>query len=308
MLFLLFGISIIRSSGNRDFYSILSLRHDATERDIDRSFQKLSRKYHPDKNKGDKRAAEKFTDINDAYGALKDPLKRRIYDLYGEAGVSVYETPSDDFGNPNDPNANTAALIKKKGKTYRIQFPVDLKDFYESGHYTLFVSRKTMCRCPQSGYFCPKCRGHPTISENTTLSLFVEKGQEEGTVVVFKNAGDTSEANAPSDIEVEIVSRPHPLFRREGANLHMDVRVTLREALVGFSRKFTNIDGSEFTVESKDPIGCDETIVLKGKGMPMYLYPGEYGDIIVHPTIKWPKEMSNEQRERVASILTSKSE
>ena len=88
----------------------------------------------------------------------------------------------------------------------------------------------------------------------------------------------------------------------------MNISVTLREALVGFSRKFKNIDGSDFTVELKQPIGCGETIVLKGKGMPMYLYPGEYGDIIVHPLIKWPKEMSKEQREKIALILASKSE
>ena len=310
---LLFGLAIINSGGNRDFYSILLLRHDATEREIERAFQKLSRKYHPDKNKGDKKAAERFTDINDAYGTLKDPQKRRIYDLYGEPGVSVYESPTNELdevlglGNSN-PNDNTAKIIKNKGKNYRIKFPVDLQDFYESKQYSLFVSRKTMCRCPQSGYSCPKCRGRPTILENTTLSLFVEKGADEGTVIVFKNAGDTTELNAPSDIEVEIVSKPHPLFERRGSDLHMNLRLTLKEALIGFKKTFKNLDGSDLVVESDKPLGCGQTMVLKGKGLPVYLYPGEFGDIIVHPMLKWPKQMSDEQREALANALLSKTE
>lgn len=308
MFAILFSLGLINSEGRRDFYGVLGLKHDCTERDIDRSFQRLSRKYHPDKNKGNAKAAEKFTDINDAYGTLKDPQKRRIYDLYGEPGVHLYESPKNDIGDvfamtrSDDPNS-AASLVRRRGKTYRIVFPVDLIDFYNSNHYDILVTRRTMCRCPESGYFCPKCRAKPTLRENVTLSLFVEKGSEEGTVYLFKNAGDTSEANAPSDIEIQVVSRPHPVFKRVGSDLHVETSVTLKEALTGFKRTFKNIDGTEVTIDTDQPIGSDRIVRVPGKGLPLYLYPGEYGDIVLHCNIKYPKELAPETREKIADIL-----
>ena len=139
--------------------------------------------------------------------------------------------------------------------------------------------------------------------ENTTLSLFIEKGSDDGNVVLFKNAGDTTELNGPGDIEVQIVSKPHPLFTRKGADLHMNIALTLKEALIGFKKTFKNLDGSDFVVESKEPLGCDKTLKLKGKGLPVYLYPGEFGDIVVHTSLRWPKELSEAKKEKIAAIL-----
>lgn len=310
--YFLFSLAFIRGDGNRDFYNILGLMHDCTDREIDRAIQKLSRKYHPDKNKGNQKAAEIFANINDAYAALRDPQKRRIYDLYGEAGLHLYESPKNDMNEilgltRSESTDNSAAIVRKKGKTFRIQFPVDLVDFYTSAHYQLLLTRRNMCRCPQAGFFCPKCHGRPTIRENVTLSLFVEKGSDEGNIVLFKNAGDTTEKNAPSDIEVEIVSRPDPVFRREGADLHVNIELNLKEALLGFKRNFTFIDGSDLVVESTTPLGCGKVLTIKNKGLPKYLYPDEFGDLIVHTTFKWPKSLTPEQREKLANALQSQS-
>ena len=308
LLHLVFPLALITSEGRRDFYQVLGLKHDCTEREIDRSFQRLSRQYHPDKNKGDEKAAEKFTDINDAYGTLKDTQKRRIYDLFGESGVHLYESPKNEMSDlygmtRSDDPTSAAALVRKKGQTYRIVFPVDLLDFYTSNHYDLLITRRNMCRCPNAGFFCPKCRGKATMRENATLSLFVEKGSDEGAVTVFKNAGDTSEANAPSDIEVVVVSRPHPVFKRVGSDLHVNVDVTLREALVGFERTIKGVDGKDVLVKTEAPLGNDRSVRIPGKGLPLYLYPGEFGDIVVHANVKWPVTLDDATREKVADIL-----
>lgn len=305
---LLFSLNFIRGDGNRDFYNILGLKHDCTDREIDRAIQKLSRKYHPDKNKGNQQAAEIFANINDAYAALRDPQKRRIYDLYGEAGLHLYEAPKNDMSEMlglthSESQDNNAAIVRKRGQNFRILFPVDLVDFYTSNHYKILSTRRNMCRCPQAGYFCPKCHGKPTLRENVTLSLFIEKGAEEGTVTVFKNAGDITEKNGPSDIEVEIFSRPDPIFKRVGSDLHVNIELNLKEALLGFKRNFKFIDGSDLVIESATPLGCGKSLILKNKGLPKYLYPDEFGDLIVHTTIKWPKSLTQEQRETVAKAL-----
>lgn len=71
----------------QDFYEILGLKKGASEAEIKSAFRKLAVKYHPDKNKGDKKAEEKFKEINEAYGILSDPEKKKKYDMFGHAGV-----------------------------------------------------------------------------------------------------------------------------------------------------------------------------------------------------------------------------
>ena len=83
----------------------------------------------------------------------------------------------------------------------------------------------------------------------------------------------------------------------------MNIALTLKEALIGFKKTFKNLDGSDFVVESKEPLGCDKTLKLKGKGLPVYLYPGEFGDIVVHTSLRWPKELSEAKKEKIAAIL-----
>lgn len=70
-----------------DYYSVLGVKKDAAEGDIKKAYRKLARKHHPDINPGDKQAEEKFKTISQAYEALSDPEKRKIYDEFGEEGL-----------------------------------------------------------------------------------------------------------------------------------------------------------------------------------------------------------------------------
>ncbi|MDR3364184.1 MAG: molecular chaperone DnaJ [Clostridiales Family XIII bacterium] len=78
----------------RDYYEILGLKKGAAEADIKKAFRKLAMQYHPDKNPGDKKAEEKFKEVNEAYGILSDPQKKERYDRFGHAGVD----PNAGFG------------------------------------------------------------------------------------------------------------------------------------------------------------------------------------------------------------------
>ena len=69
---------------NKDYYSILGINHNASEKEIKQAFRKLARKHHPDVNPGDKNAEEKFKQISEAHEVLSDPKKRKKYDQFGD--------------------------------------------------------------------------------------------------------------------------------------------------------------------------------------------------------------------------------
>lgn len=305
MIQLLFLISLISSDKNRDFYGILNVTHDATDIQIKKRYMILSNKYHPDKNKAPD-AEQIYTDVNDAYQTLIDINKRRIYDLYGEPGVHLYESPQTDVDpllaltgtQSTDGNRDK---IKKRGKPIQISFPVELEDFYKGRPIELNMTRSVMCRCPVAGYFCEKCRGRSTINEPKIVKSYLEKGFPEGKVITMKNYGDSTEEYGPADLLITLISKPHKLFKRVGDDLHMTVNVTLKEAFLGFKRTVKGIDGKPLVIESHDSFS--ESIVIPNRGLPKYLYPGVFGNVIVTPHILWPKDLSTSSLSKILAAM-----
>lgn len=309
MIYSFFIIFLISPDQNRDFYSILNVTNDADKSVIRNSYMKLSRLYHPDRNNTEK-AQQLYMDVSDAYNTLYDDNKRRIYDLYGEAGVHLYESPQTSADSliqtPRSlhPDSSTEK-IRKVGKTLKIDFPIDLSDIYDGKRHYFYVTRSNMCRCKHKGYYCEKCGGKPTILEDIKLQFFIDRGLAEGSVFTFKNCGDVSEGNGSGDIQITIVTKPHHTFKRVGDDLHINVNVTLYEALFGFTRKIETLTGKSLEIVSKQIVAGKKTLVVKGEGLPKYMFPDEYGDLIVHTTIEWPKDISQERLDRLGLYLLS---
>lgn len=91
---------ILQVFGEKDYYQVLGLPRETSARAIKKAYRKLSMKYHPDKNPGDKSASDKFVEITEAYDVLSDPEKRRRYDMYGEEGIKGES--GDGFRDPFD--------------------------------------------------------------------------------------------------------------------------------------------------------------------------------------------------------------
>ena len=307
MIFLLTVLGLISSDQRRDFYKILEVPHDATDKQIKRAYMKLSKKYHPDKNK-DPVAADYFTDINDAYQTLINANKRRIFDLYGEPGVHLYESPSTESNEDpvlsltkSDSFESSSKIVKSRCQPAKITYPVDLEDFYTGRMIELNLSRTNMCRCPHAGYYCQKCHGKATQQENMIVKTYLEKGFEEGHVTTLQYLGDISDMNGPSDVEVKYVSKKHPLYVRMDHDLLLTLNITLREALLGFKRTVKGIDGNDLVIETDKPFTHD--LIIPDRGLPKYMYPGMFGDVIVHANIRWPKSLSQAQIEELGQLL-----
>ena len=87
-LFLILLMLVYFTNCGDDFYKILEVDHNTSTKDMKKAFRRLSKRYHPDLNPGNKDAQQMFIKLNRAYETLSDPEKKKIYDLYGEEGLS----------------------------------------------------------------------------------------------------------------------------------------------------------------------------------------------------------------------------
>jgi len=166
----------------KDFYSILGVKRDASQREIKKAYRDLSLKWHPDKNKGNPEAEEKFVEISNAYEVLGDEEKRRKYDQFGEEGLKEngrthFSSPFDifkSFGFGGTPNQQPD---EKRGPSVTIPLEVTLKDLYLGKELKVAHKKQVLCpKCRGSGakraedvVICSKCKGTGVITVTQQL-------------------------------------------------------------------------------------------------------------------------------------------
>lgn len=160
-----------------DFYKLLGIDKQASDREIKRAYRTLSKKYHPDKNPNDPTAQQKFVEIAEAYEALSDSESRKIYDRYGYEGLKQRQQGGGG-GQHHDPFDLFSRFFgggghfghqpgQRRGPDMEVRIGVPLKDFY-NGHSTEFqLEKQQICEdCEGSGSAdgqvdtCSACGGH----------------------------------------------------------------------------------------------------------------------------------------------------
>ena len=273
----------------RDPYSTLGIARTASEADIKSAYRKLAKELHPDRNKDNPQASEKFSDATRAYDLLSDKAKRAQYDR-GEI---------DGEGNPANPFAGMGARPGYgRGGTYGAGGPgaadfagfgadeVDLGDLFEG----LFGGRARQQQPPPKRGFGrqppppPPKRGADihyrlavpvveaaagrdqriTLADGKAINLKLPAGVEDGTMMRLKDKGQPGTGgHGDGIVMVEVGS--HPFFRREGDNIRMDLPITLDEAVRGAKVKCPTVDGAVMlTVKPGSSSGT--VLRLAGKG------------------------------------------
>lgn len=156
-----------------DYYETLGVKRDASPEELKKAFRELSKKYHPDRNPGDKEAEDKFKEINEAYSVLSNPEKRRQYDNPNPFRFGNFD-PFDMFSGggfgfsnrrPNQPRRD----MPRKGKDIKIALEAAITDFIFGGEHTLNVKYRDSCpTCNGKGFSnskpCEKCGGSGFIT------------------------------------------------------------------------------------------------------------------------------------------------
>ncbi|KAG0353126.1 DnaJ- protein scj1 [Podila minutissima] len=178
LLALILGLATVALAG-ADYYKVLGLTRSASTKEIKKQYKVLSRKYHPDKNPGNKVAEEKFVEVAAAYEVLSDKDKKSVYDRYGEEGLKQQQGQGG--GGFHDPFDIFAQFFgggsrhqhghqERRGPEMRMELEVTLEELYSGKSIEIEVSKQVICgHCGGSGaksaedvVTCSGCQGHGT--------------------------------------------------------------------------------------------------------------------------------------------------
>ncbi|KKY25311.1 putative dnaj domain-containing protein [Phaeomoniella chlamydospora] len=365
-------------------YDALSIKPEASQEEIKKAYRKAALKWHPDKNKDNPQASEKFKEVSQAYEVLSDPEKRKVYDQFGlefllhggsaepppgasgmpegfgmpgggfsgfggmpgggtrfhfqtgpgggasgfnfsnaddifknfaksGAGASGGDDDDDIFnilnrmggggGMGGSPFANMGggrrtassrqAPRQKTPEVTVVERPLllTMEELYKGTHKKMKIKRKTF----------DEATGKRSIQDKI-LEMDIKPGLKAGSKIKFQGVGDQEEGGS-QDLHFIVEQKPHTTLQRDGDDIRTTVEVPLKEALTGWSKQVTTIDGRNLNVSGSGPIqnGFEER--FPGLGMPLSKKPGERGDFIVEVKVVMPRSLTAEQKRKLKEIL-----
>ncbi|XP_037544918.1 dnaJ heat shock protein family (Hsp40) member A3a [Nematolebias whitei] len=342
------------SNSKQDFYHILGVPRTATQKEIKKAYYQMAKKYHPDTNKDDPQAKEKFAQLAEAYEVLGDESKRKQYDTYGSAGFGAgHAEGGQHYWGSHTSHVDPEELFRKifgefsggrgfgdyntifdqpheymmeltftqaaKGVNKEISLNIDspcqrcdgkghepgtkvqhCNHCNGSGMETIntgpFVMRSTCRRCGGKGTVistpCQSCRGTGQTKQKKTVMVPVPAGVEDGQTVRMPVG--------KKEIFITFRVQKSSVFRRDGADVHSDLYVSVAQAILGGSAR---TQGLYETLNLSIPAGIqmDQRIRLAGKGI---AHVGGYGfgDHYVHIKVKIPKVLTDRQKTLIMSF------
>ena len=279
----------------RDLYSELGVSKTADAETIRRAYRKMAKELHPDRNPGDKTAEDRFKTISAAFDVLGDAEKREKYDR-GEIDADGRETGFGrggfgGFGGGGPFNGGAGARFEGA------DFDEILGQMFGGGGPFGGIGGAAAGRAPPRG---ADVRARLEIdleeailggkkriafSDGRTVEVAIPPGATEGQVLRLKGQGAPGRSGASGDALIELVIRPHPVFRREGADLHMDLPISVPDAVLGAKIEAPTPEGGvTLTVPKGSNTG--KTLRLKGRGAAGE--GGRRGDLLIRLEVALP--------------------
>ena len=364
-------------ASKRDYYEVLGVDKSASEAEIKSAFRKKAKEFHPDLNKDNPDAAEKFKEAQEAYSVLSDQNKKAMYDQYGHAGVHQgassaggyggysggFSSQDFDFGDIFDSifgggtgfggfsgfggGQQTTRAHRGADALMRMQisfeeavygtekkFSIDVTEdcdecdgkggfdsekcstCHGSGtitaqQHTILGSFMTKTTCPDCKGLgktykkkCKECNGTGKETKNKKITINIPSGVNTGDRQRISGKGHPgSNGGANGDLYIEFIVEEHEYFVRDGADIYLEVPITISEAILGCKKSIPTIHGN---VKVNIPAGTDsgDKQRIRGKGVEDN-YRNVTGDMFIIFKVVTPKKLSREEKKLIEKLNTT---
>lgn len=317
----------------KDYYNILGIKRDASEKEIKQAYRRLARKHHPDVNPGDKSAEEKFKQINQAYEVLSDKEKRQKYDKFGDqwqyadqfaqaggqrtayrdfnfgqgsGGTSFHfsggglDSLFDELLRGGRSGTSRRRAQPRRGHDLETQVEVTLEEAYHGTKRTISLQVEEPCTaCQGRGRIqnvpCSACRGMGVVARLKRLEVKVPPGVRNGSRIRIAGKGQPGYDGANGDLYLVISVRHHSLFERRVDDLHVGIEVPLTVAILGGEVQVPTPRG-KLALKIPPETQNGRVFRLTGQGMP-HLGNSSKGDILAKVNIVLPTKLSPQEKE-----------
>lgn len=313
-----------RIMSKRDYYEVLGVSRSASPDEIRRAHRKLVRQYHPDMNRDNPAATEKFKEVQEAYDVLSDAQKRKQYNELGHdafTGGAGYPPPG------GDPYAGFRAGPGGSRRTWRASPNVTVEDFDMGGaggfgdiFEQMFGAGRRGGR-PGRGRPAPEPQRGTDVEHTVTLSfeqaargcslplqlsrggqletieLKIPAGVNDGSRVRVRGKGQSS-AGGAGDLYIITRVKDHPYFRRDKLDILLDVPISFYEAVLGTKLDVPTLD-ARVTITIPPGTNSGAKLRIKGRGIQR---GEEHGDQYVVIKVVVPKDLDDEDRRLIEKL------
>jgi curved DNA-binding protein len=315
----------------RDYYKILGVPKDATEKDVKAAYRKLARKLHPDVNPNDKGAEQQFKEVNEAYEVLSDSEKRKKYDSLG-ANWKEYEQYTRAGG--GQPFTWGDAAGGSGGTTYRTVDPSEYEQIFgdlggaSDFFRTFFGGGFSSGGFSGSGF--PGGAGPGGVNmrgrdfeqpvqvtldeayhgtkrilqkDGKKIEVDIRPGVKTGSRVRLARQGGAGVGTGPAgDLFLNIQVIDDPRFERNGDDVTVEVPVDLYTALLGGEVAVPTPKGTSLMLKIPPETQNGKTFRLANKGMPKLSDPNSFGNLLARVRVTLPDQLSDKERELITEL------
>ncbi|GJL78231.1 MAG: integrase [Nitrospinaceae bacterium] len=304
-----------------DYYTLLEIDRKASEDEIKKAYRKMAMKYHPDRNKDNPEAEDQFKKISEAYAVLSDKKKKQQYDSFGAEGFRQKFSQEDIF---RDFDANE--MFRNFGVRFGGSDPFQgIHEMFSGGGRFGNSFEDILGGQGFGAGGRPQSRNGGDLESNLTITLEdavlgtekritiqkndvreetvikIPPGIEDGKKLRLKGKGSPSQfGGSPGDLYIKIDVEPHPIFQRKGNDIEMDLEINISDTLLGTTREVPTLTGPK-NLKIPPRTHSHSKLRMKGFGAPKGSKGGK-GDQLVRILIKFPKELTDEQRECVETL------